>query len=272
MPRSGWVEVSDAEGRAVGRARESEARRRNPRGPGEGGRTRIAVLLVNHAGEIRVRPAPRAGEAAGVGEASGSGSLAACLDGLLDRGATPEAAARRLVEEAGEAAGADPVLLCAIDQEAAAERTRTWVFRCAVADTPAEGPVAEVPDPVAEVPGPAALPPDPAAWSSFLPLDSLAALLGRGHLHPTSGLVVRAIVARRERRMERRRGRRPAALCDAATYTCRHCGESNTVPVDPAGGGEQDLIEDCQVCCAPNRLCIVFAAESRVPSVTVDEV
>ena len=39
-----------------------------------------------------------------------------------------------------------------------------------------------------------------------------------------------------------------------ASYVCPSCGEEIVVPVDPAEGEEQDLIEDCPVCCCPNRL------------------
>jgi hypothetical protein len=41
--------------------------------------------------------------------------------------------------------------------------------------------------------------------------------------------------------------------------TCPHCGEGFEIPVDPAGGPEQEFVYDCEVCCRP-----------MVVSVTVD--
>jgi len=39
---------------------------------------------------------------------------------------------------------------------------------------------------------------------------------------------------------------------------CAYCGESNSTFVDPSQGGEQNYIEDCQVCCRPNRLHVFY--------------
>jgi len=36
-----------------------------------------------------------------------------------------------------------------------------------------------------------------------------------------------------------------------ADVTCPHCGEALTIGLDPAGGSEQEYVEDCQVCCRP---------------------
>lgn len=38
---------------------------------------------------------------------------------------------------------------------------------------------------------------------------------------------------------------------DEATYICDCCGEEIVVPVDLAAGHEQEYVEDCPVCCAP---------------------
>ena len=39
-----------------------------------------------------------------------------------------------------------------------------------------------------------------------------------------------------------------------AEYTCAFCGETNLTFVDLSVGNQQSYIEDCQVCCRPNRL------------------
>jgi DNA replicative helicase MCM subunit Mcm2 (Cdc46/Mcm family) len=41
---------------------------------------------------------------------------------------------------------------------------------------------------------------------------------------------------------------------DEAAYTCPSCGERIVVPVDLSAGARQDYVEDCPVCCCPNRL------------------
>ena len=38
-----------------------------------------------------------------------------------------------------------------------------------------------------------------------------------------------------------------------ATYVCDSCGEEIVVPVDVTGGGHQEYVEDCPVCCHPMR-------------------
>ena len=42
----------------------------------------------------------------------------------------------------------------------------------------------------------------------------------------------------------------------SGTYCCAYCGEENEVFVEPEGGEEQTLTEDCSVCCRPNVLTI----------------
>jgi len=39
-------------------------------------------------------------------------------------------------------------------------------------------------------------------------------------------------------------------------FICAYCFERNSVFVDPSGGEGQQYVEDCQVCCRPNRLAI----------------
>ena len=36
-----------------------------------------------------------------------------------------------------------------------------------------------------------------------------------------------------------------------ATVSCPYCGEENTIMIDESAGGEQQYVEDCQVCCKP---------------------
>ena len=40
----------------------------------------------------------------------------------------------------------------------------------------------------------------------------------------------------------------------ASEYLCPHCGELVDTDPDPGGGELQEYIEDCPVCCHPNRL------------------
>ncbi len=43
-----------------------------------------------------------------------------------------------------------------------------------------------------------------------------------------------------------------------AWYTCIYCLQQNAVLVDTSGGTKQEYVEDCQVCCRPNRLHITI--------------
>jgi hypothetical protein len=36
--------------------------------------------------------------------------------------------------------------------------------------------------------------------------------------------------------------------------TCPYCGETVVIILDPAGGGAQDYVEDCEICCRPWRI------------------
>ncbi|MHC4262775.1 MAG: CPXCG motif-containing cysteine-rich protein [Planctomycetota bacterium] len=38
------------------------------------------------------------------------------------------------------------------------------------------------------------------------------------------------------------------------SYCCWACGEEIVVPLDPTQGFSQDYVEDCPVCCRPNRV------------------
>lgn len=46
-----------------------------------------------------------------------------------------------------------------------------------------------------------------------------------------------------------------------ARYRCAVCGEENEVFVEPEGGADQTMTEDCTVCCRPNVLCIRVEGE-----------
>lgn len=41
-----------------------------------------------------------------------------------------------------------------------------------------------------------------------------------------------------------------------ASYVCAWCGEKNDIVIDPSQGREQQMVEDCQICCRPNVLYI----------------
>ncbi len=41
---------------------------------------------------------------------------------------------------------------------------------------------------------------------------------------------------------------------DEAAYVCDACGEEIVIPIDLTQGSSQDYVEDCPVCCRPNRV------------------
>jgi cysteine-rich CPXCG protein len=43
-----------------------------------------------------------------------------------------------------------------------------------------------------------------------------------------------------------------------ARFQCAGCGEWNETAVDASAGISQGYVEDCQVCCRPNVLCITY--------------
>ena len=43
-----------------------------------------------------------------------------------------------------------------------------------------------------------------------------------------------------------------------AQTTCPHCGETVAVALDPGGGTRQEYIEDCEVCCRPWRVQVLY--------------
>lgn len=59
---------------------------------------------------------------------------------------------------------------------------------------------------------------------------------------------------------------------DEFVWICQYCGTENSVWVDLTIMDKQDFIEDCQICCRPNRILITkdreneeyFYIESRI--------
>ena len=46
-----------------------------------------------------------------------------------------------------------------------------------------------------------------------------------------------------------------------ANYTCPHCAEQVDTDPDLGGGRIQEYIEDCPVCCRPNRIVASFSPD-----------
>ena len=49
---------------------------------------------------------------------------------------------------------------------------------------------------------------------------------------------------------------------DIITWTCQYCGVDNELLIDLTIEDEQDLIEDCEICCRQNRLIIIHDKEN----------
>jgi len=47
------------------------------------------------------------------------------------------------------------------------------------------------------------------------------------------------------------------------TFFCPHCGEEIECSPDLGGGEHQSYIEDCSVCCRPNRITAVLDESGR---------
>lgn len=43
-----------------------------------------------------------------------------------------------------------------------------------------------------------------------------------------------------------------------AQVTCPHCAEEFTLHLDPGGGGEQEYVEDCEICCRACRVLVTW--------------
>ena len=46
-------------------------------------------------------------------------------------------------------------------------------------------------------------------------------------------------------------------------FQCASCGEWNDTTVDPSAGRRQRYVEDCQVCCKPNVLDVIWNPEAQ---------
>ena len=53
----------------------------------------------------------------------------------------------------------------------------------------------------------------------------------------------------------------PETLETEATVLCPYCGELNVIGLDLGGGGRQQYVEDCQVCCQPWRVEVSWLAD-----------
>lgn len=51
---------------------------------------------------------------------------------------------------------------------------------------------------------------------------------------------------------------------DDLTWTCQYCGVHNIVWVDLTVKGKQDFIEECRICCRPNRIIISVNNDEKV--------
>lgn len=49
---------------------------------------------------------------------------------------------------------------------------------------------------------------------------------------------------------------------DEADVTCPYCASSVVIALDPAGGTSQEYIEDCEVCCRPWVVRVLYAGGS----------
>jgi hypothetical protein len=56
----------------------------------------------------------------------------------------------------------------------------------------------------------------------------------------------------------------------ATGFQCAGCGEWNETVVDESAGSRQNYVEDCQVCCKPNVLSVLWDTSARVYSVSTE--
>jgi predicted RNA-binding Zn-ribbon protein involved in translation (DUF1610 family) len=70
--------------------------------------------------------------------------------------------------------------------------------------------------------------------------------------------------------VSKRKHKRRRRSSDESSYVCPTCGESIIIPLDRSGGGEQEYVEDCPICCNPNVIHVEFFEEGDPPRVWVD--
>jgi DNA replicative helicase MCM subunit Mcm2 (Cdc46/Mcm family) len=54
--------------------------------------------------------------------------------------------------------------------------------------------------------------------------------------------------------MRRRRQKQLRELSSESNYVCDSCGEEIVIPIDLSQGHSQEYVEDCPVCCCPNKV------------------
>ncbi len=52
-------------------------------------------------------------------------------------------------------------------------------------------------------------------------------------------------------------------------WPCGVCGEESSLFIDPSGGGDQVLVEDCTVCCRPNLIRLTILYEDEIVSLRI---
>ena len=58
---------------------------------------------------------------------------------------------------------------------------------------------------------------------------------------------------------------------NASTVQCPHCFEFVELTLDPFGGERQEYVEDCEVCCRPWRVQVIFEGPES-PNVSIERV
>ena len=53
-----------------------------------------------------------------------------------------------------------------------------------------------------------------------------------------------------------------------AAVECPYCGESVVIAIDPGSGESQEYVEDCQVCCRPWRVTVMYHGGAADVSLT----
>jgi hypothetical protein len=66
------------------------------------------------------------------------------------------------------------------------------------------------------------------------------------------------------RRAEREGREDERELANEARYTCADCGEEVVVPIDASAGSSQSYVEDCPVCCHPQRIVVEIDEDGSV--------
>jgi len=48
-----------------------------------------------------------------------------------------------------------------------------------------------------------------------------------------------------------------------AVVWCPYCGASNEIALDAGSGADQEYVQDCEICCRPWRVRVLFGPEGR---------